>query len=172
MALDASKGNRAKETYDIKVDYGTICGSNDTFEIRKMVALEIILLNELMSMPAKQIDSMIEKMQELLKMNDKTLHSERVKASENLKKATKPRYEVLNYHFADDNSLIINYRNNIKNETANMLIGKGKSDINKCIDDLVDKLTELQNQNKPDKQSFKRKYDLLCQVMQKEKEFE
>ena len=170
MALDASKGNRAKETYDIKVDYGTICGSNDTMEIRKMVALETILLKELINMSPKQIDVMIEKMQELLKMNNKTLHNERVKASENLKKAIKPRYEVLHYHFADDNSLIINYRNNIKNETANMLIGKGKNEINNCVNDLIDKLTELQNQNKPDKQSFKRKYDLLVQVIEKEKE--
>lgn len=170
MALDASKGNRAKETYDIKVDYGTICGSNDTTEIRKMVALEIIILEKLMNKSTKQINDMIDGMQELLKMNDKTLHKHRVKMSEELKRIVKPRYELLHYHFADDNSIIINYRNNIKNKTANMIVRKGKHEIKDLINELIDKLTELQNKNKLDKQGIKMKYDLLVQVIEKEKE--
>lgn len=168
-ALDASKGNRVKENYHLDVDYASIYGINEINIIRKLVALEIAIINSLDSLGEKQKASYKDEMENLLTMSDVELHKKRVNCSIKLRNLIKPNYELNSYNIADDKSIIMNYQNNNTNRSENMLIQfKEYDNIENYIRFLMDKLVELQEAKKADKNGYRKKLELLSQVTKKE----
>lgn len=166
MSLDASVGNRAKEIFDLKLDYSSIFSTNELNEIRNILAFEITLFETLNSMSENKIEDIIQKSKILLALDDKTIHEKRIICSEDIKKFLKPKEEFLNYMIADDGNIAIKYRDNKKNkvEILNYKSIDGEAKIKEDIQILINEIDVLQKSNKKDTKKKKRTLSLLMQL--------
>ena len=142
MALDATVGNRAKDTFSLVVDYSGIYKTTNENQIREILGFECDLIDYLTTLSDKQITELKKSKERYKKYTDRELAELREKKSEIIKSYLKPHYEVQTYSIADDNSVVGVVMNNQtrKTETYIIELTEGKDithTLNKVIDELV-----------------------------------
>lgn len=175
MALDAAKNNRAKETYALTVDYGTIYKSNNEVEIRKLMALECLVIDMLETFSTDKRKSLVNQINKFTNFTDRELAEQRNNRSEVLKNMFKPIYEVINYNIADDNSVGCMIMNNKIKKTENIIISIPEGEtLSSFVDTLINMLNELNSQkdkkNPKAASKYRKEIEILGQVEAKERE--
>ena len=149
MALDATKGNRAKDNFSLSVDYSTIYKTTNETEIRKLMAFECVMIDYIKTIDEKEIIDFKKKVDTFQKYTDRELSELRIKQSEVLKLMLKPEYELISKNITDDNKVVGVVMNNKTSKTEGFLldIPEGET-ISSYLDILVNKLCEASNKAK------------------------
>lgn len=147
MALDATKGNRAKENFSLSVDYSEIYNTCNENDIRKLLAMECFIIDSFAEkFTSAQKQDILNYIEDFNSFSDKELANQRNKRSEVLKSMLKPDFEVLSYTFADDNSIGLLIKSNKSNLTENIIYKlKPGISLSDYITNLTQDLSDIQN---------------------------
>lgn len=175
MSLDASIDNRAKETFDLKVEYGSIYDSNDNKEIRKMLAYNIALVEQLESIGLVKLNIIKRRMNEILEQhNDKSLYEQHISANKLIKENMKDKepYEYITHLTTDTGKITVKYKSNRTNKEELITyklfkVEDNENRLEKNLNTFIETREGMKKQGGKDLTKINKKISLLKQVLEK-----